>query len=44
MSFNDAAIFSLKGNDYKIIFWQILKDHAINAMKKNDLKEKSGSL
>ena len=21
MSFNDAAVFSLKGNDYKIIFW-----------------------
>ena len=34
MNFNDAAIVSIKGSDYKIHFWYISKDDAINIIKK----------
>ena len=30
MNFNDAAIVSIKGNDYRIHFWYKTKDDAIN--------------
>ena len=30
MSFNDVAIVSVKRNDYRIHFWYISKDKAIN--------------
>ena len=43
MNFNDVAIVSLKGSDYRIHFWYMSKDDAINIMKNSDLK-KSGSL
>ena len=43
MNFNDVAIVSIKGNDYRIHFWYISKDDAINIMKNSNLK-KSGSL
>ena len=43
MNFNDVAIVSIKGNDYRIHFWYISKDNAINIMKNSNLK-KSGSL
>ena len=33
MSFN-VAIVSVKGNDYKIHFWYMSKDEAINLFKK----------
>ena len=43
MNFNDVAIVSIKGNDYRIHFLYISKDDAINIMKNSNLK-KSGSL
>ena len=33
MSFNNAIIVSVKGPDYKINFWYMDKDEAINIMK-----------
>ena len=44
MNFNDAAIVSVKGNDYRIHFWYMSKDDAINIMNNSDLSEKSGLL
>ena len=43
MNFNDVAIVSFKGSDYRIHSFYISKDDAINIMKNSDLK-KSGSL
>ena len=39
MSFNDVAIVSIKGGDYRIHFWQMSKDDAIDIMKNSDLKK-----
>ena len=44
MSFKDIAIVSVKGNDYRIHYWYMNKDDAINIMKNPDLNEKSGLL
>ena len=44
MNFNDVAIVSIKGNDYRIHFWYMSKDDAINIMKNSNLNEKSGLL
>ena len=33
MNFNDAATVSIRGSDYRIHFWYISKDEAINIMK-----------
>ena len=44
MNFNDVAIVSVKGSDYRIHFWHISKNDAINMMKSSNLNEKSGSL
>ena len=44
MNFNDVAIFSVKGSDYRIHFWYMGKDDAINIMKNYNLNENSGSL
>ena len=44
MDFNDAAIVSIKGNNYRIQFWYMSKDDAINIMKNSNLNEKTGSL
>ena len=44
MNFNDPAIVSVKGNDYRIHFWYMSKDDAINIMNNSDLSEKSGLL
>ena len=43
INFNDVAIVSIKGGNYRIHFWYLIKDDAINIMKNSDLK-KSGSL
>ena len=43
MNFNDVAIVSVKGSDYRIHFCYMSKDDAINVMKNSDLK-KSGLL
>ena len=44
INFNDVAIVSIKGNDYRIHFWYMSKSDTINIMKKYNLNEKSGSL
>ena len=44
IQFNDAAIFSMKGNVYRIHFWYMSRDDAINIMKNYDLSKKSGLL
>ena len=36
MNFNDVSIASVKGSDYRIHFWYMSKDDAINIMKKSD--------
>ena len=41
MSFNDVAIVSIKGNDYKIHFWYMSKNDAIVLMTNSDLKDKN---
>ena len=42
--FNDAAIVSVKENDYRNHFWHMSKNDAINIMKNSDLNEKRGLL
>ena len=42
--FNDVAIVSVKGSDYRIHFWYSSKDDAITVMKNSNLNEKSGLL
>ena len=42
MNFNDAAIFSIKGNDYRIQFRYMSKDDAISIMNNSSLNEKTG--
>ena len=42
MNFNDVAIVSIKGNDYRIHFWYISKDEAISIMHNSSLNKKSG--
>ena len=44
MNFNNVAIFSVKGSDYRIHLWYMRKDDAINIMKSSDLNEKTGLL
>ena len=40
MNFKDVAIVSVKGSDYRIQFWYMSKDDAINVMKNSNLNEK----
>ena len=44
MNFNNVAIVSIKGNDYRIHVWYMSKDDAINIMNNSSLNEKAGSL
>ena len=44
INFNDVAIVSVKGSDYRIYFWYMSKDDAINIMENSNLNEKSGFL
>ena len=44
MNFNDVAIVSIKGNDYRRHFWYRSKDDATSIMKNSNLNEKTGSL
>ena len=44
MNFNDVAIVSIKESDYRIHFWYLSKDDAINIMKNSSLNEKTGPL
>ena len=41
---NFNAIVSVKGSDYRIHFWYMSKNNAINIMKNSNLNEKSGLL
>ena len=40
MNFKDVAIVSIKGNDYRIHFWYMCKNNAINIMMNFSLSEK----
>ena len=44
MNFNDVAIVSIKGNDYKIHFWDMSKNDAIILMTNSNLKDENGIL
>ena len=44
MNFNDVAIVSIKGNDYRINFWYMSKDEAISIMHFSNLNEETGLL
>ena len=43
LNFNDVAIVSIKGNDYRTHFWYISKDDAISIMNNSSLNKKAGS-
>ena len=40
MSFNDAAVVSVKGNSYRIHFWFVTKDEAITLLNNSVLDNK----
>ena len=44
MSFNIVAIVHVKGSAYRIHFWYMRKDDAINIMNGSNLVDKSGVL
>ena len=44
MSFNEVAIASVRGNDYRIHFWYMSKDDAISIMHNFNLIDKKGTL
>ena len=44
MSFNDVAIVSIKGNNYRIRFWYMSKNDTIVLMTNSNLKDKNGIL
>ena len=44
MNFNDVAIVSIKGNEYRIHFWYMSKYEAISIMYNSSLNEKTGLL
>ena len=44
MNFNDVAVVSVKGNDYRIYFWYMSKDAAISIMLNSNLNDKTGIL
>ena len=44
MSFNDVAIVSIKGNDYRIHFWYKNKNDAFVLMTNSNLKDENGIL
>ena len=44
VSFNDIAIVYVKGSAYRIQFWYMSKDDAINIMNNSSLIDKMGVL
>ena len=44
VSFNNIAIVYIKGNAYRIHFWYISKNDAINIMSDSKLADKRGVL
>ena len=41
ISFNGVAIVYIKESDYRIHFWYMSKDDAVNIMENSNLNEKS---
>ena len=41
MNFNDVAFFSVKGSGYRVDFWYMSKDDAMNIMKNSYLTKKT---
>ena len=39
MNFNDVAIISVKESDYRIHFWYMSKNDAINIMNKSNMND-----
>ena len=44
MRFNNVAIVYVKGSAYRINFWYMIKDDAINIMNSSNLVDKMGAL
>ena len=44
MKFNDVAVASVWGSDYRIHFWYMSKNDAMNTMKNSNLNKKRGLL
>ena len=44
MNFNNVAIVTITKSDYRIHFWYMSKDDAINITKNSDLNQKNGLL
>ena len=44
MNFNDIAVVSVKGNDYRIHFWYMSKSNAIRIMNNSNLVDEKGVL
>ena len=44
ISFNNVAIVHVKESAYRILFWYMSKDDAINIMNGSNLADKSGVL
>ena len=44
MSFNNVAIVYVKGSAYRIHFWYMSKDVAVNIMNGSNLVDKKGAL
>ena len=44
MNFNDVAIVSVKGSDYRTHFWYMSKDGAVSIINNSDLNDKRGVL
>ena len=42
MNCNDVVIVHVKGSDYRIHFWYMSKDDAINIMNNSNLNKKKG--
>ena len=43
MSFNNIAIAYVKGSAYRVNFWHMSKDEAMNIMNGSDLVDKNGA-
>lgn len=44
LSFDDVAIVTAAGNDYRINYWFMIKSEAMNKMKNTDINEKNVQL
>ena len=43
MNFNDVAVVSIKGNDYRIHFWYMSKNGAIVLMTNSNFNDQNGN-